>query len=97
LERARAGAQLRRGELGRRPRGPRRDVGDADAVLEQLGVLLRAQTARGEPGGVQGRPEAVARPREVVADLGGAQRRVDADEEDAQAGPDDRAELGQRP
>jgi hypothetical protein len=97
LELARAGAQLGRVELGRRPRRAVRDVRDADPVREQLGVLLGAQPARGEAGGVQRRPEAVARPCEVVADLRGAQRRVDADEEDAQARPDDRAELGQRP
>jgi hypothetical protein len=55
------------------------------------------QHAVGEASGVQRRPEAVARTREVMSDLGGPQRRIDADEEDAQAGPDDRAELGQRP
>jgi hypothetical protein len=66
-------------------------------VLEQLGVLVRAQPPRREAGGVQRRPEAVARPREVMADLGGAQRRVDPDEEDPQAGSDDRAERAQRP
>jgi hypothetical protein len=66
-------------------------------VLEQLGVLVGAQPARREAGGMQRGPEAVAGTREVMADLGRAQRRVDADEQDPETGPDDRAEGTQRP
>jgi hypothetical protein len=66
-------------------------------VAQQLAVLLGRELARGDAGTVQRGPEAVARPGEVVADLGRAQGRVDAAEEDVEAGPDDvRERLAQR-
>lgn len=95
LELPRARAQLGVGQLGGRARRPRSDVRDADAVREQLGVLVRAQAPQREARRVQRRPETVARSREVVAGLRGVQRRVDADEQDLKARPDDRAELAQ--
>ncbi|CAA9503625.1 MAG: UDP-glucose 4-epimerase [uncultured Solirubrobacteraceae bacterium] len=64
---------------------------------EQLLVLVGAQAPRGEAGGVQRGPEPVARPGEVVARLGGPQRRVDPDEEGPEPGTYDVAErLGAR-
>jgi hypothetical protein len=90
------GEQLLARELVGRARGTRRDVRHADAEVEQVEVLVGSQTARGEAGGVQRRPEAVAGPGEVVADLGRAQRRVDPDEEDPQARSGQRPEDGPR-
>jgi hypothetical protein len=84
-----AGAQLLGVELGGGAGRAVDEVGDAEAVAEQLGVLVRGEPARGEPGEVQRRPEPVARPGEVVPARGGDQTRVDPDEEDAQAGADD--------
>src|SRR5215475_559997 len=70
------------------------DVGDAEPEAKQLLLLIRPEQALGEAGAVQGRPEAVPRPGEVVAGGGGVQARVDAGEYDAQAGRDD---IGDRP
>jgi hypothetical protein len=91
-----AGAQLLAREVARRARGARDDVRHAHAVGRQLAVLVGAQPPRGVARGVQRHPEAVAGPREVVADLGGAQRRVDADEQHAQPRREDRAGAAQR-
>jgi hypothetical protein len=96
-ERLGTGPQLVVGELGGGTGRAVDEVRHADAVGEQLLVLVGAQPPRGEPRGVQRRPEPVARPGEVVARLGGPQRRVDADEEDPEPGDYDVAEgLGAR-
>ncbi len=65
------------------------DVGNAVSVFEKASILRRVQPPVGEAGGMQRRPEAVAGPREVVADRGGLQTRVDADEENFQTPGDD--------
>jgi predicted PurR-regulated permease PerM len=57
--------------------------------LTKSQIQSLAGQPRGEAGAVQGRPEAVARPGEVVSGGGGVQPRVDAGEQDAQAGSDD--------
>jgi hypothetical protein len=58
-------------------------------VLEQLDVLVGREPPGREAREVQRRPEPVARPGEVVADARAGQRRVDPDEQDAQAGARD--------
>ena len=63
-----------------------------DAVPRQVDVILGREPPRREPGAVRRRREAVARSREVVADLGRAQRRVDPDERRPQARAEDRPE-----
>ena len=55
----------------------------------QQHALLGGQQPRGETGFVEGAPEPVAGPREVVADVGGMEPGVDADEEDVEVGGDD--------
>ena len=82
-------AQLLGAQLGGRPRGTVGEVGDADAERRQVAVLVGREDAGRESRSVQRRPEPVARPREVVAALRGGQRRVDADEQDPKARPDD--------
>jgi hypothetical protein len=84
-----ARAQLLGGQLGGGPRGAVREVGDPDAERRQVAVLVRRETAGREARRVQRGPEPVARSREVMAALRGGQRRVDADEQDPQARPDD--------
>jgi len=49
--------------------------------------------SRGKSREVQRRPEPVARAGEVVAGGGGVEARVDADEQDLQAGRDDIAQA----
>ena len=91
LELGRARAQLLAAELGGGARRAGGDVGDADAVARAASTSSSGRSRRGvKPGGVQRGIEAVARPREVVADLGRAQPGVDADEEDLESGADDR-------
>ena len=87
-----ARSQLLAAELGGVAGRARGDVGDADAVGRQVDVLLGREQPRREARGVQRGVEAVAGACEVVADLGGAQPRVDADEQDVQAWTDDRRE-----
>ena len=81
LEVSRPCPELVAGELIGGAGGAGDEVRDADAVGRQRPVLVRAQLAWREPGGVQRGVEAVAGAGEVVADLGRAQRRVDAHEE----------------
>ena len=103
-QRRAAVAQFLRGELVGPGGGAVDDVGDAQAQAEQLLLLVGPQLARGETGLVQGRPEAVPRPGEVVPGGGGVQAGVDPGEQDAQAGRDDvgdgqlpgRGQLGRR-
>src|SRR5262249_47704251 len=78
--------------VGRRGR-PVHEVGDAAAPAKQLALLERGQRAVGEPGEVQGRPEAVAGPAEVVADGARIQAGVDAAEEHFEARREDVADL----
>src|SRR4249919_1936316 len=81
-------------ELVRAGGGARDDVGDAEPKAEQLLLLIGPEDAPGEAGAVQGRPEAVAGPGEVVPGGGGVQAGVDAREHHTQAGRDD---VGNRP
>ena len=64
-------------------------VGDAVAEIEEHPLLVRREDAIREACRVQRRPEAVARPREVVPHGGRVQPRVDAAEEDREPGRDD--------
>jgi hypothetical protein len=77
-------AELGAGELGGLRGGAGRDVGDAEAVAGQLGLLGRPQQAVGEAGQVQCGPEPVARPGEVPAGRRRVQARVDPAEQDVQ-------------
>ena len=58
------------------------DIGDAEFEVEKEGFFKGGEKARGEAAGVEGGPEAVAGAAEVVADGGGVEAGVDADEED---------------
>jgi hypothetical protein len=93
LQRRRPCRELGRRELRRRPRRPIDEVRDPQAEGRQQAVLAGGQPARREARPVQRRPEAVARPGEVVAALGREQRRVDPAEEDEQIVGDD---VGER-
>ena len=85
---ARSSSRLSSAGVAGRARG---DVGDADAVAPAASPSSSgAQQARREPGGVQRGVEAVARAREVVADLGRAQPRVDARRRGRRVRADDR-------
>src|SRR3954465_12793755 len=85
LERGGARAQLPGAQLRGGAGGAEGEVGDADAVPRELVVRVGPQAPRREPRRVERRPEAVAGAREVVADLGRAQRGVDPHEQDPQA------------
>ncbi len=58
------------------------DIGDAEFEIEKKRFFKGGEKPRGEAGGVQGGPEAVAGAAEVVADGGGVKAGVDAGEED---------------
>jgi hypothetical protein len=70
---------LRR-ELVRRRRAAVDEVGDAVAAFQQFGLLRRGEFPLGKTCQMQGGPEAVAGPREVMAGGCGVKARVDADE-----------------
>jgi hypothetical protein len=58
------------------------DIGDAEVEVEKEGFFKGGEEARGEAACVEGGPEAVAGAAEVVADGGGVEAGIDADEED---------------
>ncbi len=64
-------------------------VGDAKVPFQEAMGVERGDEGRREAAFVHGRPEAVAGPCEMVADGGGVQAGVDADEEDVEIGSDD--------
>src|SRR5438093_5587803 len=74
---------VRGGELRRFARGSRRDVGESEPILRKAHVVDKGQRLTYEAGGVQQPVERIAWPREVMADSGRGQARVDPDEEDA--------------
>ena len=80
------GDELLRRNLVRRGGGAIDEIGDAITGLQEQALLRRVQKARRKAGGVQRRPEAVARAREVMAGGGRVQARVDADEQHPQVG-----------
>lgn len=69
------------------PRGAGDDVGEAEGVAGgQGGVLGGGEEAVGDAGRVEQFPEEVGGVGVGVAGLGGADARVEADEEDEQVG-----------
>jgi len=58
------------------------DIGYAEFEVEKEGFFKGGEEARGEAGGVEGGPEAVAGAAEVVTDGRGVEAGIDADEED---------------
>jgi hypothetical protein len=64
------------------------EVRDPVAVLKQLGLFPGSQLLSRKTGAVQRGPEAVAGAGEMVAGGGGIEARIDADEQDLQAGGD---------
>ena len=72
--------QLDSGQFVRLGTGTRHDVREAVTQGEQQAALGWIQDAFRKPGRAQGRPEPVARPREVVTDRRRVQTRVDAAE-----------------
>src|SRR5713101_1323245 len=84
------GLELAPGELGGRAGGSRNDVGESEAARRQPSVVLVGESVGDQPRGVQEPPERVPAPGEVVADLRGAERWIDANEKDARP----RAEPG---
>ena len=87
-------AQLGRGQLGGPGRGPGGHVGDPEPQGQELVLLVRPELARGEPGPVQGRPEAVTRAGEMMAGRRRVQTGVNAREHDAQAPGEDIGDRG---
>jgi hypothetical protein len=87
-EHRRSRARRRGGQLRGGPGRAVHDVGHPETVVEQRHVLLGPHQPRREARPVDGRPEPVARPGEVVPARGRRQRRVDAAEEDVEAGGD---------
>lgn len=79
-----AGYEFRGRELLGGCGGAVHQVAHAIALLEELVLLRRVEQAAGEPGGMQRRPEAIARAREVMAGGGRVQPGVDAYEKDLQ-------------
>ena len=77
-------------ELGGRAGRARADVGEREATRRQAYVVFVRERLRHELRGVEQSPERIPRAGEVMADFGRAQRRIDADEEDARP----RAEKG---
>src|SRR6266513_2326022 len=84
----RPGAELLPLELGRGRRGPRHEIRDPVARVQQLALVPRREQARGEPRAMQHGPEAIAGPSEVMARRAGVETRIDAAEEHAQPGRD---------
>jgi len=89
---AAAGDQLVRRQLVRGGRGAVHQICQTVAELEQAAVLRRIEAPRREAGGMQRRPEAVARTGEVKPGRGGIQAGVDAAEQDFQCRADDVAQ-----
>ena len=79
-------AVIRGGQVSSLGGGALDDVGKADAIPEQVGVVGRADGAAGQAGGGHGGPEAVAGVGEVAAGAYGTGRGVQSDEDDVQAG-----------
>ena len=75
---------LRGCQFGRRRRGALHHVGDAVAQWEQLVFIPRGEQPWRESRAMQRRPEAIARPREVVTDGRRVQPRVDTAEQHTQ-------------
>ncbi len=88
LQPPRPGEELLPLELGRGRRGPRHEIRDPVARVQQLPLLPRREQARGEPRAMQHGPEAIAGPREMMARRAGVETRIDAAEEHAQPGRD---------
>ena len=59
------------------------EIGDAATRIEQQLFITRVQNALGESRSRKRRPEAVARPRKVVAGRTGVQTGIDPAEQDA--------------
>lgn len=89
LEPSSSRTQLAVVELGSSHRGARDEIGDAATEREKFALLRRLEPSRCETGRVQGRPEAIAGPREMVSGRRGVQAGVDADEQHIQPGRDD--------
>src|SRR5207244_4508608 len=81
--------ELGTAQLGRTGAAAVHHVGDAQAVPEELVLLIGPELARGEAGTVQRGPEPVAGAGEVVTGPGRVQAGVDAAEQHVQAGGDD--------
>jgi len=58
------------------------DVRDAEFEVEQEGFFKGREKARREAATMEGGPEAISRPAEVVADRSGVEAGIDADKED---------------
>ncbi len=86
---AAAAKQFGSSQLVGRRRRPIDEVGDAITRLEKTPLLEGRELPPGKAGGVQRRPEAVPRAREVVAGGGGIQARVDADKQNREPGRND--------
>jgi hypothetical protein len=82
------GPELVSGELGGRDGRAGDQVGDSDTLAQQEPLLPGLEQPAGEAGGVERRPEAVARSGEVVAGGRGVEPGVDAAEEDPEIGRD---------
>src|SRR5207249_5628643 len=82
-------AELVGGELMGHGGGAGAHVGDAQIPFEQAVRLEGGDLGRREAAFVHGRPEAVAGAGEVVADGGGVEAGIDADEEDVEVGAED--------
>jgi hypothetical protein len=79
-----ARAQFLLAELVGTRRRPADDIRDAEPVIQQLALLRGRQLSRRETGHVEHRPEAVARPGEVMAGRPGHQAGVDPAEQHRQ-------------
>ena len=91
-EAAPAGDEFGRRELVGARRGAIDEVGDAVAIAQEQPLFGGVELARREAGGVQRRPEAVSRAREVMSGGAGVEARIDAAEKYLQAGRDDVAQ-----
>jgi len=76
------GAQFVVGEFVGTGGGALDDVGDAKVEVKQEGFFKRREEARREAASIEGRPKAVARTTEMVADGGGIEAGIDADKQD---------------
>jgi len=89
LERSSSGAQFVVLEFRGSRRSPCDEVGDPTATGQQLELIRGRKQPRREAGGVERRPETVARPREVLPLRGRHQAGVDADKEHIEIRTDD--------
>ncbi len=82
------GKQFRSRKFVGRRRGPVDDIGDAKSEVQEFPILECRQKPRREPSSVEGRPKAVARPSEMMADGTRIQTRIDTAKENPKPGRD---------